>query len=153
MIDDRKDCFGWDVSSHEDRPAVTICYSRWTRYPGNCIKAVGAFAIESRGLFKQRSQREQCCYHLSAGKITWLCWAELSFWQLYRELIQTMSCLGKTLTQGVWREHWFSCLIFIFTKGRVSAHSDSQPGAPYKWGKIKIERKMKAHWAYVSFSN
>lgn len=51
--------------------AVTICCSRWTRYPGNCIKAEGASPAESRGLFSQRSRLEQCSHHLLAGKITW----------------------------------------------------------------------------------
>lgn len=100
---------------------MTICWSRWTRYPGNCIKAVGAFAIESRGLFKQRSQREQCCYHLSAGKITWPGRAGRSFWQLHREFIQALSCLGQTLGQDVWREHWHVCL-FSCSEMRACQH-------------------------------
>lgn len=80
--------------------------------------------IESRGLFKQRSQREQCSYHLSAGKITWPCWAGLSFWQLHREFIQTLAFLRKTLAQGVWREHWHVCF-FWFSVTRACQHIQS----------------------------
>ncbi|TWW60595.1 hypothetical protein D4764_05G0006850 [Takifugu flavidus] len=47
--------------------AVTICCSRWTLYPGNCIKAEGASTTQSTGLFKRRSRGEQCTHHLLAG--------------------------------------------------------------------------------------
>lgn len=52
--------------------AVTICCSRWTRYPGNCIKAEGASTDGSGGLFSNGGVGgEQCAHPLLAGKITW----------------------------------------------------------------------------------
>lgn len=46
---------------------VTICGSRWTRYPGNCIKAEGASTAESRGLF-QTEESARTMHPSSAGR-------------------------------------------------------------------------------------
>lgn len=147
-----RDCFGWAAVSHEERHAVTICYSRWTWYPGNCIKAAGAFAIESRGLFKQRSQTEQCSYHLSAGKITWPCRAELSFWRLHREFIQTLFCLGKTLAQGVCGET-LACLFHSDLQQRESVSTFKAPGQVLHTNEEKLkqtDRRMKHRTEVIS---
>lgn len=98
--------------------AVTICGSRWTRYPGNCIKAEGVSTVESRGLFRQRSRLEQCGHHLLAGKITWPYSAKVFLAAPQRLLSGRLSYRVRTLPPGVWR----GTLPRLFSAGRVSAH-------------------------------
>lgn len=98
--------------------AVTICCSRWTRYPGNCIKAEGASPAESRGLFRRRSRLQQCTHHLLAGKITWPYSAKVFPAAPQRLLSGRLSSRVRTLPPGVWR----GTLPRLFSAGRVSAH-------------------------------
>lgn len=145
---EEKVCFGWAAVSHEERHAVTICLSRWTWFPGNCIKAAGAFAIESRGLFKQRSQREQCSYHLLAGKITWPHWAWLSFWQLHKDFIQALSFLNRPSCE-VSGGNTGTSVWFWYPATRVSAHLKCWPGGSSKSGEILTGRKANERWTNV----
>lgn len=98
--------------------AVTICCSRWTRYPGNCIKAEGASTAESRKLFRRRSRLEQCTHHLLAGKITWPYSAKVFLAAPQRLLSGRLSSRVRTLPPGVWQ----GTLPRLFSAGRVSAH-------------------------------
>lgn len=118
---------GRKMEGREETPAlaqwlqqhtVTICCSRWTLYPGNCIKAEGASTTQSTGLFKWRSWGEQCTYHLLAGKITCSYSAKLLLAAPQRLLSGRLSSWVRTLPPGVWE----GTLPRLFSAGRVSAH-------------------------------
>lgn len=89
--------------------AVTICCSRWTWYPGNCIKAGGGtYAWIQRAFQTEENNAAIICWQVRSPGLT----QPKSSWQLHRDSFQAVSPPGLGPShQGSGKEHCLICFL------------------------------------------